>query len=154
MVDRIGIEEMVRADPSALNSLTLGEVKDALGNRGWMHTVLAKHYPKVRDIRDIVAKHFGITVEEIIGSSRRREYAAPRQIAMYLSREMTLMSLPQIGRYFGDRDHTTVLFAYRKLEQKIQTDEIWREEVRTLRERIEATVSPRSVVESIDTVAA
>ena len=60
-------------------------------------------------IMQTVADYYSITVNDLICHSRRREITVPRQIAMYLTREMTNLSLPQIGQVFGNRDHTTVL---------------------------------------------
>ncbi|MFD5320648.1 chromosomal replication initiator protein DnaA [Streptomyces sp. NPDC127098] len=62
-----------------------------------------------------VAEYFGLTVEDLIGSSRSRILVTARQIAMYLCRELTDLSLPKIGQYFGGRDHTTVMHADRKI---------------------------------------
>ncbi len=66
-------------------------------------------------IIEISAKHFGFSVEELIGPSRRRPLVIARQIAMYLFRELTDFSYPAIGREFGDRDHTTVIHAVEKI---------------------------------------
>ena len=56
-----------------------------------------------------VSDYYSITPEDLISPSRRREITVPRQIAIYLTREMTTMSLPQIGQAFGNRDHSTIL---------------------------------------------
>ena len=62
-------------------------------------------------IMQVVAEYYSITVDDLIRPTRRREYAVPRQVAMYLTRDLTNMSLPQIGQSFGGRDHSTVLHA-------------------------------------------
>ena len=62
-------------------------------------------------IMQVVADYYSITVDDLIRPTRRREYAVPRQVAMYLTRDLTNMSLPQIGQSFGGRDHSTVLHA-------------------------------------------
>ena len=62
------------------------------------------------------AAYFGVTIDELTGPSRGRHLVTGRQIAMYLCRELTNMSLPQIGREFGGRDHTTVMYADRKIK--------------------------------------
>jgi chromosomal replication initiator protein len=67
----------------------------------------------VSQIQHAVAGHFGIRVEEMWSERRARSVARPRQIAMYLARELTGYSLPRIGRHFGYRDHTTVIHACR-----------------------------------------
>lgn len=71
----------------------------------------------VRDIQLIVAGTFGLPVREMKSAARTRNVARPRQIAMYLARRHTPRSLPEIGCYFGHRDHTTVLHAIRSIER-------------------------------------
>jgi chromosomal replication initiator protein len=63
------------------------------------------------------AQYFGVTVDDLCGSSRSRVLVTARQIAMYLCRELTDLSLPKIGQAFGGRDHTTVMHADRKIRQ-------------------------------------
>ena len=63
------------------------------------------------------AAYFGLTMEDLCGSSRSRVLVNARQIAMYLCRELTDLSLPKIGQQFGNRDHTTVMHAERKIRQ-------------------------------------
>ncbi|GAA3690551.1 MULTISPECIES: chromosomal replication initiator protein DnaA [Yimella] len=72
-------------------------------------------------IMDKTAEFFDVTIDDLCGSSRSRTLANARQIAMYLCRELTDETLPAIGRYFGGRDHTTVLYADRKIRQLIGT---------------------------------
>ena len=67
-------------------------------------------------IMHTVSDYYGLTLEDMTGPTRRREITVPRQIAMYLTREMTGMSLPQIGNVFGGRDHTTVLHSCKTVE--------------------------------------
>ena len=73
-------------------------------------------------IIDHVASHFHISRKEMTGSRRTRSIVFPRQIAMYLTRELTSRSLPEIGRCFGNRDHTTVLHACNRIRQALVTD--------------------------------
>jgi chromosomal replication initiator protein len=63
------------------------------------------------------AEYFGLTMEDLCGSSRSRALVNARQVAMYLCRELTEMSLPKIGQEFGGRDHTTVMHAERKIRK-------------------------------------
>jgi chromosomal replication initiator protein len=63
------------------------------------------------------AQYFGISLDDLCGQSRSRVLVTARQIAMYLCRELTDMSLPKIGQAFGNRDHTTVMHAERKIRQ-------------------------------------
>lgn len=65
------------------------------------------------------AEYFGITIEELTGTSRSRVYVTARQIAMYLCRQLTDLSLPKIGENFGGKDHTTVMYAVKKVEDQI-----------------------------------
>jgi chromosomal replication initiator protein len=87
---------------------------------------LYPHTPsKPRSLADIQAaacRHFGLSPDELLSSSRAARVAWPRQVAMYLARELTEESLPAIGRHFGGRDHTTVLHACRRASAKIDTD--------------------------------
>jgi len=75
-----------------------------------------RHYPRMAEIKEVVARHNGLTVADLESPCRKKALAWPRQIAQYLCREMTPASYPEIGRAFGGRDHTTVLFSFRKLE--------------------------------------
>jgi chromosomal replication initiator protein len=92
--------------------------------------------PKIDTIKDVTAKAYGVTKQDLESACRKRQYAQPRQYAMYLSRHLTKCSYPQIGRMFGDRDHTTVLFAYRKVSSIIKANEAMAEEMRQLEQRI------------------
>ncbi|MGB9857021.1 MAG: chromosomal replication initiator protein DnaA [Dictyoglomaceae bacterium] len=76
----------------------------------------------IQSIIQEVANYFHITPEQIIGKGRTQEIALPRQIAMYLARTLTDISLPKIGEEFGGRDHTTILHAYEKIQELYQTD--------------------------------
>ena len=67
-------------------------------------------------IMQTVSDYYGLSMEDMTGPTRKREITVPRQIAMYLTREMTGMSLPQIGNVFGGRDHTTVLHSCKTVE--------------------------------------
>ncbi len=92
--------------------------------------------PKIDTIKDVTAKAYGVTKADLESACRKRQYAQPRQYAMYLSRQLTKCSYPQIGRMFGDRDHTTVLFAYRKISAMVAASEGMAEELRQLEQRI------------------
>ncbi|MCW3067648.1 MAG: chromosomal replication initiator protein DnaA [Solirubrobacterales bacterium] len=86
----------------------------------------------VGDIQAAACACFDVSPEELLSSSRTPRLAWPRQLAMYLSRELTDESLPAIGRHFGGRDHTTVLHAWRRTTARIATDETAREAVEKL----------------------
>lgn len=78
--------------------------------------------PLVSEIQRAVAAQFGIDIREMKSARRARAVARPRQVAMYLSRELTPKSLPEIGRLFGNRDHTTVIHACRQIEKCMIAD--------------------------------
>ena len=88
-------------------------------------------------IQEIVANYFQIPVSELHSKKRSRSIAFPRQVAMYLCRELTESSLPAIGQFFGGRDHTTVLHAYDKIQKEKATDEKLGKTVADLMERIQ-----------------
>ncbi len=97
--------------------------------------------PTIGDITTAACEQFGLTAEELISTSRTARISGPRQIAMYLARELTGESLPSIGRHFGGRDHTTVMHAYRRTQTRIASDARTRELV----ENLLATLQPKPV---------
>ena len=74
-------------------------------------------------IQDVVAKYYNISVNDLKGQKRSNDVTFPRQIAMYLCRNVAQMSMPQIGRDFGNRDHSTVMYACDKIEKEIKKNE-------------------------------
>ena len=131
----------------AFSSLTGRPLTPALA-----HEVLDRLYPRsthsrhrgpqsVGDVQAAACEHFGITSEELLSSSRTPRIAWPRQVAMYLARELTGESLPAIGRHFGGRDHTTVLHAWRRTTARIADDDTARRAVEKLRDRLRITDS-------------
>lgn len=92
--------------------------------------------PKIDTIKDVTARAYGVSKQDLESSCRKRQFAQPRQYAMYLSRQLTKCSYPQIGRMFGDRDHTTVLFAFRKIHALVESNAGMAEELRQLEARI------------------
>ncbi len=87
----------------------------------------------IEDIQRKVADYFNIRFNEMMSSRRAREVVRPRQIAMYLAKQLTARSLPEIGRKFGGRDHTTVIHAVRRIEELMAADRSMREEVEQLK---------------------
>lgn len=85
-------------------------------------------------IKKTVCKKYNIKIADIESAKRKREFSHPRQIAMYLCRELTDTSLPKIGDAFGGRDHTTVLHAYEKISSELKTNPLVAEEVKRLKE--------------------
>lgn len=92
----------------------------------------------VEEIQRQVADYYNIRMSELIGPKRVRTFARPRQVAMYLAKQLTSRSLPEIGRRFGGRDHTTVMHGVRKIEELKQTDGQIAEDVELLRRSLEA----------------
>jgi chromosomal replication initiator protein len=91
--------------------------------------------PKVRSVKEIqeqTCAAFGITMDDLLSSTRTQPVAFARQVAMYLSRELTDVSLPAIGRAFGNRNHTTVMHACKRTAERIATDKDAYEAVRKL----------------------
>ncbi len=88
---------------------------------------------KVEEIQQVVCKHFSVTKADLLSSCRARTLVRPRQIAMYIAKVMTGRSLPEIGRRFGNRDHTTVLHAVRKIESMVKHDTVLAQEVELLK---------------------
>ena len=91
---------------------------------------------RIEDIQRIVARHYNVSKTELLSNRRTRTIVKPRQVAMYLAKVMTPRSLPEIGRRFGGRDHTTVLHAVRKIENLSGTDEKMEQELELLRRLI------------------
>ena len=109
----------------AYSSLTNREVSVDLASEA-LKDIISKKQGKsitIESIQDIVSSYFNLRVEDFKSQRRTRNVAYPRQIAMYLSRKLTDMSLPKIGEEFGGRDHTTVIHAYEKISENLKTDE-------------------------------
>ncbi len=98
----------------------------------------------IADIKAAACEQFGISSEELVSHGRATRVAWPRQVAMYLARELTRESLPAIGREFGGRDHTTVLHAWRRTNERMSTDAHHRTAVEELRARLSAPAADRS----------
>lgn len=91
----------------------------------------------IEEIQKKVAEHFNIRLADMSSARRARAVARPRQVAMYLAKQLTQRSLPEIGRKFGDRDHTTVMHAVRKVDELCGTDPAFAEDVELLRRMLE-----------------
>ncbi len=91
----------------------------------------------VEEIQRKVSEHYNIRLSEMIGPKRVRNYARPRQVAMYLAKQMTSRSLPEIGRRFGGRDHTTVMHGVRRIEELKITDSQIADDLELLRRALE-----------------
>ncbi len=91
---------------------------------------------KIEDILRIVSRHYAVTRADIVSQRRHRAVVWPRQIGMYLAKQLTSRSLPEIGRRFGDRDHTTVLHAIRKIDKELEGNTRLRDELDTLKSQL------------------
>ncbi len=104
-----------------------------------LHDVLraSERRVSIEEIQKRVAEQFNIKVSDMHSARRARAVARPRQVAMYLSKQLTTHSLPEIGRKFGGRDHTTVMHAVRKIEELHTTDASLSEDIDLLRRMLE-----------------
>src|SRR5690348_6620527 len=110
------------------------------GAQDLLHDLLRANERRVTidEIQRRVAEHFNIKMAEMTSSRRARAVARPRQVAMYLSKQLTSRSLPEIGRKFGGRDHTTVIHAVKKIEELIESDSALAEDVELLRRMLQS----------------
>jgi chromosomal replication initiator protein len=92
---------------------------------------------KIEDIQRVVARQYNVSRSDLLSSRRTANVVRPRQVAMYLAKTLTLRSLPEIGRRFGGRDHTTVLHAVRKIENLVNTDSALAEEIELLKRQLQ-----------------
>lgn len=91
----------------------------------------------IEEIQRKVSEHYNIRLSDMIGPKRMRTIARPRQIAMYLAKQLTSRSLPEIGRRFGGRDHTTIMHGVRKVEELSASDSQLAEDLELLRRLLE-----------------
>ncbi|MEH7391833.1 chromosomal replication initiator protein DnaA [Bacillus sp. JJ1503] len=102
-----------------------------------LRDIIPSSKPKVitiLDIQRVVGEHYNVKLEDFKAKKRTKSVAFPRQIAMYLSRELTDFSLPKIGEEFGGRDHTTVIHAHEKISKLVQTDTQFQKEIKEIHE--------------------
>jgi len=92
---------------------------------------------KIEDIQRVVARQYNVSRSDLLSSRRTANVVRPRQVAMYLAKTLTLRSLPEIGRRFGGRDHTTVLHAVRKIEGLVGADMVLAEEIEILKRQLQ-----------------
>lgn len=112
--------------------VTMETVEEALGEL----PVKAERRITVDDIQKMTASYFSITVDDLISKRRTKAVVRPRHIAMYLAKTMTTRSLPDIGRRFGGRDHSTVIHAVNKITETLTSDAVLAEDVEALRRRL------------------
>ena len=91
----------------------------------------------IEEIQRKVAEHYNVRLSDLIGPKRLRAIARPRQVAMYLSKQMTHRSLPEIGKRFGGRDHTTIMHGVRKIEELMATDSQLADDLQLLKRQLQ-----------------
>jgi len=122
----------------AYSSLTHKEINVNLAQEALKDIIPNKNRQiSVALIQQIVASHFNLKVEDFKAKKRTRNLSYPRQIAMYMAREMTDFSLPKIGEEFGGRDHTTVIHAYDKIKEGMQGDPNLAVTIKELMEKVQ-----------------
>jgi chromosomal replication initiator protein len=92
---------------------------------------------RIEDVQRVVARQYNVSRADLLCSRRTANVVRPRQVAMYLAKILTLRSLPEIGRHFGGRDHTTVLHAVRKIEARRSNDPVLAEEIEVLKRQLQ-----------------
>jgi chromosomal replication initiator protein len=134
----------VRELEGALNRLTahanlFGRPVTVESAQEVLHDVLRAHDRRVsiEEIQRRVAEHYNIRLTDMSSARRARNVARPRQVAMYLAKQLTQRSLPEIGRRFGNRDHTTVMHAVSRIAELMQQDAGFAEDVALLRKMLE-----------------
>jgi len=123
----------------AYSSLINNDINEELAAAA-LKDIIPASKPKVitvHEIQKIVAEHFNLKLEDFKAKKRTKSVAFPRQIAMYLARELTDFSLPKIGEEFGGRDHSTVIHAYNKISNQINTDATLKQTINNLTEKIQ-----------------
>lgn len=115
------------------NHITIAVAKNCL--RDLLNT--QRHVVTVADIQEIVAKRFHVKITDLKSKRRTKTLVHPRQVAMYLSRELTDASFPEIGREFGNKDHTTVMHAYRQVQKALETDSTLVRTIQSIKEEVE-----------------
>ena len=127
-----GLNTLVARAGERLNQLSLDEAATILRP----HLRAGEKRITVDDIQKAVAEHFGLKQADLLSERRTRAIARPRQAAMYLAKQLTTRSLPDIGRRFGGRDHTTVLHAVRRIEELRADDPALSADLETLARKL------------------
>ncbi|MYA28537.1 MAG: chromosomal replication initiator protein DnaA, partial [Nitrospira sp. SB0666_bin_27] len=124
---RLGAYSTLTGQPITMDMVKT-VLRDLLGNK--------KKVITPEDVQDVVAKRFHVKVAELKSKRRTKTVVHPRQIAMYLCRELTDASFPEIGREFGGKDHTTIIHACRQIEKALEKDNALRATLDSLKEEI------------------
>jgi len=124
----------------AYSSLVNEDIDASLASEA-LKDIIPSNKPKVitiKDIQEAISDKYNVRVEDLLAKKRTKSIAFPRQIAMYLSRELTDLSLPKIGEEFGGRDHTTVIHAHDKITKGLEEDAAFNRELEELKEKIKS----------------
>lgn len=105
---------------------------------------VARVKPSIREVQSVVCEAKALHISAMKSSNRMRRIAYPRQVAMFLARELCDKSYPQLGRHFGGRDHTTILFAYRKIKRLAEENAELEIALNRYRERIAELVAEKA----------
>ena len=116
------------------HSLALDDVKRLFSTT---NTAPPRRAISPKNMIELVCRYYAIAPVDLTGKSRRRELVVPRQIIMYLMREETRASFPSIGHEIGKRDHSTVMHAYEKIREAVETDEKIRQDIIYLRQQLQ-----------------
>ncbi len=119
--------------------LTIQFARDALGDIFGRHINVSP-----TQVVEIVAEYYKLTVQEMTSPARNKELVLPRQVAMYLLRQETDASLPEIGALLGGRDHTTVIHGVERIKERLETDDQLRRDLMYIRERLYVSANPES----------
>lgn len=113
LASQLTVTEVLKLDRQ-INTL-VAELERLYAKREQRYLASAHRRPATATIQRVVARHYGVTLVDLLSARRTKQVAFARQVAVYLVRQHTLLSLPTIGRLFGNRDHTTILHATRKI---------------------------------------
>ncbi len=105
-------------------------------------TLASGSIPRPQQILEEVASYFKIAVDDLCGDRRTAKITVPRQLGMYFCRELTHLSLKDIGGAFGGKDHTTVIYALNRVEERLQVDEVFAQDVMILRAKLRDRFTP------------
>ena len=89
----------------------------------------------IKNIQTLVSQKYGVTIMDMVSARRNKDIITPRHVAFYLVKSLTTFSYPVIGRYFGGRDHATIIHAVGKIEARMEVEPELRRDVQSLRER-------------------
>ncbi|WP_312700344.1 chromosomal replication initiator protein DnaA [Sedimentibacter sp.] len=99
------------------------EVNLELAQEALKHLISNNKKITINDIKEVIANYYNISIEDLVSKKKTKNIAYPRQIAMYIARKLTDLSLPKLGEEFGGRDHSTVLHAYNKVEEDMENSQ-------------------------------